>query len=151
MQRSVKQESHDFSRGSVNSPGFRLGLVEYLNVILERKGRECFKSITFKNTKLPSVGRGNKASVLDFFIEATVETKAREYTDLEIQVLYDSDSSLPNRILYYGAPLLITSAIKKGGDYQNLSKNIVLCIQRKPITAILKILKPKKKVVLKKD
>ena len=118
-------------------------------MILERKGRECFKSITFKNTKLPSVGREGKASVLDFFIEATVETKAREYTDLEIQVRYDS--SLPNRILYYGAPLLITSAIKKGDDYQNLSKNIVLCIQRNPITAILKILKPKKKVVLKKD
>ena len=100
-------------------------------MILEREGQDCFKSITFKNTELPSEGQDNKAAFVDFLFEATVETEACEYIDLEIQSYYDS--SLPNRILYYGAKLLTTSGIKKGDEYQNICKNIVLCIQRKPI------------------
>ena len=39
------------------SSSFRYGVVDYLNVILERKGQDCFKSITFKNTELPSLVR----------------------------------------------------------------------------------------------
>ena len=93
------------------SSSFRYGVVDYLNVILEREGQDCFKSITFKNTELPSEGQDNKAAFVDFLFVATVETEACEYIDLEIQSYYDS--SLPNRILYYGAKLLTTSGIKK--------------------------------------
>ena len=96
-------------------------LKDFLNSILELKGKEKIKEITYLNSFNDREHNKDKQSIMDI----KVKTEKNEFIDIEVQI--NNVDDYRKRSLYYWAKLY-GETIKKGEPYYKLKKSIVINI-----------------------
>ena len=108
-----------FGRESTSSG---MALIDLLNVILDLHGDDAIKSLTIRNPYIPGDTRITKESVLDIF------TETDKHILINIEMQNEDYDSYPDRNLFYGGKVIVSSSLQKGDDYDKMKKTVMITI-----------------------
>ena len=97
--------------------------IDFLNAVLDRKGKNAIKDIHFRNSEIIPLFDGDKLTRLDIFCV----TEKGERIDVEVQIV--NQKNMERRTLFYWAQMYLMS-LGSGGLYQDLRPCITINILR---------------------
>lgn len=100
-------------------PRNRALLLRWLNAVLERPAHRKIVAVEVRNVEFPAIGRGEKSSRLDLYVEAS------DGSHINIEVQVTDEKNLPQRTLFYWSFLYHAQSLP-GMAYQQLNPAITI-------------------------